>query len=78
MLAYGYWGSAATIAQSIIPYHWFDSSSSAWLREALRSYCHGYTLVYGVLRMINFAHSEVFMSGLHCVLVAAAFTHPVF
>src|SRR3990170_1168411 len=23
----------------------------------------GYTLVYGVLRMINFAHSEVFMSG---------------
>jgi len=23
----------------------------------------GYTMVYGVLRMINFAHSEVFMSG---------------
>jgi branched-chain amino acid transport system permease protein len=23
----------------------------------------GYTLVYGVLRLINFAHSEVFMSG---------------
>src|SRR5512145_2118619 len=23
----------------------------------------GYTLVYGILRMINFAHSEVFMSG---------------
>jgi branched-chain amino acid transport system permease protein len=23
----------------------------------------GYTLVYGVLRMINFAHSEIFMSG---------------
>ncbi len=23
----------------------------------------GYTLVYGVLRMINFAHSEVFLSG---------------
>src|SRR3974377_1730224 len=23
----------------------------------------GYTLVYGVLRMINFAHSEVFMAG---------------
>ena len=23
----------------------------------------GYTLVYGVLRLINFAHSEVFMAG---------------
>ena len=23
----------------------------------------GYTLVYGILRMINFAHSEVFMAG---------------
>src|SRR5512141_3334116 len=23
----------------------------------------GYTLVYGILRMINFSHSEVFMSG---------------
>ena len=23
----------------------------------------GYTLVYGILKMINFAHSEVFMSG---------------
>src|SRR6187455_1513216 len=23
----------------------------------------GYTMVYGILRMINFAHSEIFMSG---------------
>ncbi len=23
----------------------------------------GYTMVYGILKMINFAHSEVFMSG---------------
>ena len=23
----------------------------------------GYTLVYGVLQLINFAHSEVFMAG---------------
>ena len=23
----------------------------------------GYTLVYGILRMINFAHGEVFMTG---------------
>ena len=34
----------------------------------------GYTLVYGVLRMINFAHSEVFMSGPYTAyFVAAAF-----
>jgi branched-chain amino acid transport system permease protein len=34
----------------------------------------GYTLVYGVLRMINFAHSEVFMSGpFTAVFLAQAF-----
>ncbi len=33
----------------------------------------GYTLVYGILRMINFAHSEVFMSGpFSAYFVAAA------
>ena len=31
----------------------------------------GYTLVYGVLRLINFAHSEVFMVGTIGALVAA-------
>jgi branched-chain amino acid transport system permease protein len=29
----------------------------------------GYTLVYGVLRLINFAHSEVFMAGTYAVLI---------
>jgi len=34
----------------------------------------GYTMVYGILRMINFAHSEVFMSGAYVAYyVAAAF-----
>ena len=28
----------------------------------------GYTMVYGVLRLINFAHSEVFMVGTWTVL----------
>jgi branched-chain amino acid transport system permease protein len=45
----------------------------------------GYTMVYGVLRMINFAHSEVFMSGPYTAYyVAAAFyrsgfldSHPI-
>ena len=30
----------------------------------------GYTLVYGVLRLINFAHSEIFMVGLFASLFA--------
>jgi branched-chain amino acid transport system permease protein len=29
----------------------------------------GYTLVYGVLRLINFAHSEVFMVGTYAALI---------
>ena len=28
----------------------------------------GYTLVYGVLQLINFAHSEIFMIGVFAVL----------
>jgi len=31
----------------------------------------GYTLVYGILRMINFAHSEIFMSGAFTATFAA-------
>jgi branched-chain amino acid transport system permease protein len=31
----------------------------------------GYTLVYGVLRLINFAHSEIFMIGTFSSLIAA-------
>jgi len=35
----------------------------------------GYTLVYGILKMINFAHSEVFMSGpFSAVFLAIAFS----
>jgi len=33
----------------------------------------GYTLVYGVLRLINFAHSEIFMIGtMACYAVTLA------
>src|SRR5512139_1555686 len=28
----------------------------------------GYTMVYGILRLINFAHSEIFMLGAYFVL----------
>jgi len=41
----------------------------------------GYTMVYGILHMINFAHSEVFMlgafAGCGALVVAAAFPWPV-
>ncbi|HEY4020103.1 MAG TPA: branched-chain amino acid ABC transporter permease [Pseudonocardiaceae bacterium] len=33
----------------------------------------GYTLVYGVLRLINFAHSEVFISGGYAVVFTLSF-----
>jgi len=35
----------------------------------------GYTLVYGILRMINFAHSEVFMAGPFTAVFLAKFLH---
>jgi branched-chain amino acid transport system permease protein len=39
----------------------------------------GYTLVYGILKMINFAHSEVFMSGpFTAVFLANALAHSGF
>ncbi|MBL1066856.1 branched-chain amino acid ABC transporter permease [Streptomyces sp. 7-21] len=37
----------------------------------------GYTLVYGVLQLLNFAHSEVFMSGGFGGLIALTIVEPV-
>lgn len=58
-------GSYATLSTgNYTTRHWFDfvvfgvAQGSVYALIAL-----GYTLVYGILRMINFAHSEVFMSG---------------
>jgi branched-chain amino acid transport system permease protein len=58
-------GSIATLRTgNYTARHWFDffifglAQGSVYALIAL-----GYTLVYGILRMINFAHSEVFMSG---------------
>jgi branched-chain amino acid transport system permease protein len=59
------WGSLATLASGKYSItQWQDlvvfglAQGSIYALIAL-----GYTLVYGILRMINFAHSEVFMSG---------------
>jgi branched-chain amino acid transport system permease protein len=35
----------------------------------------GYTMVYGVLRLINFAHGDIFMIGSYAALFLAAFFH---
>ena len=35
----------------------------------------GYTMVYGVLRLINFAHGDVFMIGSYLALFLAAYFH---
>jgi branched-chain amino acid transport system permease protein len=36
----------------------------------------GYTMVYGVLRLINFAHGDIYMVGAMCALYLARFLHP--
>jgi len=67
-------GSIATlIAGHYTTRHWFDfivfglAQGSIYALIAL-----GYTMVYGILRMINFAHSEVFMSGPYTAYFVAA------
>jgi len=76
MLAMIIWGSAATLtAGRYSRYHWFDFLIFGLAQGSIYALiAMGYTLVYGVLRMINFAHSEVFMSGPYTAYyVAAAF-----
>jgi branched-chain amino acid transport system permease protein len=66
--------------------HWFDFMVFGLAQGSIYALiAMGYTMVYGVLRMINFAHSEVFMSGPYTAYyVAAAFyrsgfldSHPI-
>ncbi len=65
ILAVFVWGSAATLMQGKYGgetwIHLFIDGLTLGSVYALIAL--GYTLVYGVLRMINFAHGEVFMSG---------------
>ncbi|MBI3762069.1 MAG: branched-chain amino acid ABC transporter permease [Chloroflexi bacterium] len=74
-------GSFATLrAGHYTTRQWFDfiifglAQGSIYALIAL-----GYTLVYGILRMINFAHSEVFMSGAYAgFFVASALSRSKF
>jgi branched-chain amino acid transport system permease protein len=63
-------------------------SASGWLDLTIKGFAvggvyaliaMGYTMVYGILKMINFAHSEVFMSGpFTAVFVALGFARSGF
>lgn len=58
-------GSTKTIQSGkYSPTTWVDLGISGLTQGSVYALIAlGYTMVYGVLRMINFAHSEVFMSG---------------
>lgn len=87
ILAIAIWGAVATLRSGAYsPIDWVSffifglAQGGVYALIAL-----GYTMVYGVLFMINFAHSEVFMSGTYIAsYVANAFdksgfldTHPI-
>lgn len=68
------WGSIATLQLGkYSPSTWTDLIVTGLaLGGVYALIALGYTLVYGILRMINFAHSEVFMSGAFTATFAAA------
>ncbi len=59
------WGSSVTLGTGkYSTNNWIDLTITGLaLGGVYALIALGYTLVYGILRMINFAHSEVFMSG---------------
>lgn len=69
------WGSIATLASArYSSHHWFDFIIFGLAQGSIYALiAMGYTMVYGILRMINFAHSEVFMSGPYTAYFVAAF-----
>src|SRR5512147_2520000 len=81
------WGSTATLSEGkYSSHHWIDFIIFGLAQGSIYALiAMGYTMVYGVLRMINFAHSEVFMSGPYTAYYFAAYfyrsglleTHPV-
>jgi branched-chain amino acid transport system permease protein len=69
------WGSIATLAAGRYSgRQWIDFVIFGLAQGSVYSLiATGYTMVYGVLRMINFAHSEVFMSGPYTAYFVAAY-----
>jgi branched-chain amino acid transport system permease protein len=52
---------------------WFDLTVTGLAQGSIYALIAlGYTLVYGILRMINFAHSEIFMGGAYIGYFVAA------
>jgi len=77
ILACVIWGSTATLSGGkYSSYHWFDFIIFGLAQGSIYALiAMGYTMVYGVLRMINFAHGEVFMSGPYTAYYVAAAFH---
>jgi len=75
LLALIAWGSAATLIKGVYTArHWADFVIFGLAQGSIYALiAMGYTMVYGVLRMINFAHSEVFMSGPYTAYYFAAY-----
>jgi branched-chain amino acid transport system permease protein len=68
------WGSIATLIKgTYTTRHWIDFVIFGLAQGSVYALiATGYTMVYGVLRMINFAHGEVFMSGPYTAYFVAA------
>jgi branched-chain amino acid transport system permease protein len=74
ILALIIWGSTATLtAGRYTSHHWFDFMIFGLAQGSIYALiAMGYTMVYGIMRMINFAHGEVFMSGPYTAYFVAA------
>jgi branched-chain amino acid transport system permease protein len=68
------WGSVATLAAGkYTGRQWIDFIIFGLAQGSVYALiATGYTMVYGVLKMINFAHGEVFMSGPYTAYFVAA------
>jgi branched-chain amino acid transport system permease protein len=74
IIALIFWGSTATLsAGRYTSRHWLDFIIFGLAQGSIYALiAMGYTMVYGILRMINFAHSEVFMAGPYTAYFVAA------
>jgi len=71
------WGTVGTIRTGRYSLEqWLDFLAFGFAQGGIYALIAlGYTMVYGILRMINFAHGEVFMSGAFTAYFVAAFLH---